>query len=43
MKLKCYKCKTYLAHDSNFGYCKKYKTQAKANDDCKTVIQSLPS
>lgn len=41
-KKKCYMCKKYLAHDSNFGYCKKYKTQAKSNDSCDTIVQTLP-
>ena len=37
MKLKCYRCKSYLKHDNNFGYCKKYNCQAKADEDCKII------
>lgn len=42
MLKKCYRCKLYLKHDSNFGYCKKYKCQARAMDDCK-VIEDIVS
>ena len=36
----CYKCKAYLKHDANFGYCKKYQCQARSTDTCK-VIQEM--
>ena len=36
----CYKCKAYLKHDANFGYCKKYQCQARSTDTCR-VIQEM--
>ena len=36
----CYKCKAYLKHDANFGYCKKYQCQARGTDTCK-IIQEM--
>ena len=41
--LKCYRCKKYLRHDSNFEYCKKYKTQSRGSDDCEVILKTLPS
>ena len=43
MKLKCYKCKNYKKHDSNFGYCKKYDCQARGTDDCEVIREIAPS
>ena len=42
MKLKCYKCKSYKRHDSNFGYCKKYLCQARGSDDCDIIREIAP-
>lgn len=33
----CYKCKAYIRHDNNFGYCKKFQCQARAIDDCEVI------
>lgn len=38
----CFKCRSYLRHDSNFGYCKKYKCQARGTDNC-DVIKEMAS
>lgn len=38
--MRCYKCKSYLKHDDNFGYCKKYNCQARNNDNC-DIIEPL--
>lgn len=36
----CFKCYSYIKHDAFFGYCPKYKCQARATDNCE-IIQKM--
>lgn len=33
----CRNCKEYEYYDENFGFCWRYKNQAKHDDSCKTI------
>lgn len=35
----CRKCKSYVKHDEYFGYCIKYKCQARHDDTCTTILE----
>ena len=37
----CRKCKSYIAHDENFGYCIRYKCQARQDDTCKIILEMV--
>ena len=38
MELLCRQCRTWwIRYDDNFGYCNKYKCQAKHDDSCETI------
>lgn len=37
----CRRCKQYIRHDDNFGYCVRYNTQARHDDTCKTIIPTV--
>ena len=37
----CRKCKEYIAHDEYFGYCKRYKCQARHDDTCEIIREMV--
>lgn len=37
----CRRCKSYQAHDEFFGYCWKFKCQARHDDSCKTIKEMI--
>lgn len=37
----CRRCHSYHRYDDYFGYCNKYKCQARHDDTCKTVHPNI--
>ena len=37
----CRKCKYYYVYDENFGYCNRYKCQARHDDTCSVIKEMI--
>ena len=38
----CRRCSRYIRYDYNFGYCMKYRNQARHDDTCEIIKEMLP-